>query len=436
LEDIGEQNWDFAHRLFQCVAVAARPLRAEELAEFLAFDFETGSTPRFLADWRPEDPAHAVLSTCSSLLAIVNVDGSSVIQFAHFSVKEYLTSERLAKADDASISRFHVSMTPAHTIVAQACLITLLHLDKNITKASLEEFSLAEYAAEHWVGHARFENVWLHTEDAMKCLFEPSEHHLSVWVWIYDPQDGEHRSEDSEFSLQDRAKPLHYAAFCGMDGVTKFLIVERSQDVNARGFDDETPLGVACRRGNLEVVRFLVEHGANMESRDGDDYSPFERASEKRHMETALFLLENGVDFKAQDKYKNTPLHFASAYGPLEVVRVLLEQGADVDAKGEDDRTPLQYASSNGHVEVAGVLLERGADVNARDSHHRTPLYMASREGQLGTVRLLLQRNADIHARDKDGQTPIQRASAGEHHDVVQLLLEHGAKDEGVAGPE
>ena len=140
LEDIGGQNWECAHRLLQCVAVASRPLRVEELAEFLAFDFEEGPTPTFLAEWRPEDPTHAVLSTCSSLLAIVNVDGYPVIQFAHFSVKEYLTSERLAEAND-TLSRFQVSMTPAHTIVAQACLGVLLHLDKNVTKDSLKELS-------------------------------------------------------------------------------------------------------------------------------------------------------------------------------------------------------------------------------------------------------------------------------------------------------
>jgi ankyrin repeat protein len=439
LEDIGEQNWECARTLFQCVAAAARPLRVEELAEFLAFDFEAGSTPTFLTDWRPEDPSHAVLSTCSSLLAVVNVDGSSVIQFAHFSVKEYLTSERLANADVASISRFHVSMTPAHTIVAQACLSTLLHLDEDITKDSLEEFSLAKYAAEHWVGHARSENVWPHIGDATKCLFEPSEHHLSVWVWIYDPEDGEHRSEDSEFSLQNRATPLHYAAACGLDGIAKFLIVERSQDVNARFFrKDETPPGVACRMGNLGVVRVLLEHGANTESRDKYDYSPLERASVMKHAEIAMFLLDHGADIKAQDKNKVTPLHCASAYGLLEVVRVLLKRGADVDAKGKYDSTALHYASRSGQVEVAGALLKHGADVNAQDSRDRsrTPLYLASEEGHLGIVRLLLQRNADIHARDKGGESPFQRASARGHHDVVQLLLEHGAEDEAVADPE
>ena len=74
LEDIGDQNWEYAHRLFQCVAAASRPLSVAELAEFLAFDFEAESTPEYLEEWRPEDPGHAVFSTCSSLLAVVNVD--------------------------------------------------------------------------------------------------------------------------------------------------------------------------------------------------------------------------------------------------------------------------------------------------------------------------------------------------------------------------
>src|SRR5947208_5915104 len=89
LQDIDAQNWEYAHRLFQCVSAASRPLRVEELAEFLAFDFSTEPIPTFVADWRSEDPVHAVLSTCPSLLSVVDGTGSSVIQFTHFSVKEY-----------------------------------------------------------------------------------------------------------------------------------------------------------------------------------------------------------------------------------------------------------------------------------------------------------------------------------------------------------
>ena len=123
--------------------MASHPARVEELTEFLVFDFDAESTPTLQEDWHEEDLAHAVLSTCSSLRAIVDVCGSSVIQIPHFFVKGCLTSKCPAEAKDA-ISQFHISKTAAHTIVAQACLGVLLHVDENITKGGLKEFRPAE----------------------------------------------------------------------------------------------------------------------------------------------------------------------------------------------------------------------------------------------------------------------------------------------------
>jgi hypothetical protein len=57
LQRISKARQEHACRLFQCVAVASRPLRVEELAEFLAFEFGEGSIPDFNPDWRPENPA-------------------------------------------------------------------------------------------------------------------------------------------------------------------------------------------------------------------------------------------------------------------------------------------------------------------------------------------------------------------------------------------
>src|SRR5260221_498877 len=344
LEEIGKQNWEYAHRLFQCVAAASRPLRVDELAEFLAFDFDTDSTPTLREDWREEDPAHAVRSTCSSLLAIVDVDGWSAIQFAHFSVKEYLTSKRLAESKE-TISRFHVSMTLAHTIIAQACLGVLLHIDENVTKDDLQKFPLARYAAEHLGGHARFEGVSAKIQDGMKRLFDPSNHHFSVWVWIYHPERG--TPDESERPSQSLATPLHFAAFYGLHNIVKFLIVERSQNVNARGFDgDETPLSVACRRGYPEVARVLLEHGVDTETRDKSNYSPLDWSSVHEHVEVVRVLLENHVDVNFSDDWNNeTALHLASSVGHVEVARVLLGNGADTNTKTRlQGGTPLHSA--------------------------------------------------------------------------------------------
>jgi hypothetical protein len=46
LQEINDTNWEFARRLLLCVAVVSRPLRVEELASFLAFDFEAGQIPK------------------------------------------------------------------------------------------------------------------------------------------------------------------------------------------------------------------------------------------------------------------------------------------------------------------------------------------------------------------------------------------------------
>ena len=84
---------------------------------------------------------------------------------------DILTSSRLAEAKQ-EISRYHVSMTPAHTLVAKACLGIILHLDKDITKDALQKFPLAPYAALHWADHARFEEVSQNVEDAIRILLD------------------------------------------------------------------------------------------------------------------------------------------------------------------------------------------------------------------------------------------------------------------------
>jgi hypothetical protein len=345
LEEFDEQNWEYAHRLFQCVAAASRPLLVDELAEFLAFDFKAESTPTFLSDWRPEDPAHAILSICSSLLAVVKQgDGLPVVQFAHFSVKEYLTSARLSKAKNI-ISRFHVSMTRAHTIIAQACLGVLLHLDENVTEDNLEIFPLAEYAGEHWVRHAQMDDVLSNVLDGMKRLFDPSNIQFSVWVWICDPELLWLRPQRSERPVKARATPLHYASFLGMHDIVKYLIVEHSQDVDALGFDKkETPLHVASRHGNVEIAQLLLEHGANVKAQDDDECTPLLLASQCGHVEVALILLDHGADTEARDYMGRVPLLLGLEYGHVEVVQILLEHGADTEAQDKGGWSPMELA--------------------------------------------------------------------------------------------
>ena len=148
----------------------ARPLRVEELAEILAIDFDApahGGIPQLNPNWRWADHHQAVLSTCSSLIAIVDDGDSKVVQFSHFSVKEYLTSDWLA-CSSGDVSRYHIVLEPAHTILAQACLGVLLRLDDRVNKGNVGDIPLVKYAAQYWVDHAQFEKVASRIRDMME----------------------------------------------------------------------------------------------------------------------------------------------------------------------------------------------------------------------------------------------------------------------------
>jgi ankyrin repeat domain-containing protein 50 len=117
--DIKKGNQADAYRMLQCLAVAIRPLSVAELAELLAFDFDAakGGIPELNSKWRWEDHEQAVLSTCSSLITIVPAGDSPVVQFSHFSVKEFLLSHRLASSTK-DISRYHIFLESANCYVS------------------------------------------------------------------------------------------------------------------------------------------------------------------------------------------------------------------------------------------------------------------------------------------------------------------------------
>ena len=432
LREINKAEWEIAHRLFQFVSVARRPLLVKELADLLAFDFEAGPIPKYHEDWRLEDPIDAVLSTCSSLLSVVNSKGSSVIQFSHFSVKEFLTSTRLAEARDIIPRRYHVSETPAHSLAAQACLGILLYLDKDIvTREGLGGSPLAEYAAEYWADHSRLDDVSQNVEDGMKQLFDPSKPHLSVCVWICDPNPNVSLwRKDSRIGrpLRLRGTFLHYAALWGLRSMVKFLVIEHSQNVHSQDFTEEvTPLQLASRNGHVEVVCFLLDHGTDVTARDESGLTALHYASDNGRIKVVRILIERGADVRAQNEQGRTPLHSASISGRLEVVFILIEHGADVSAQDRDGSSPLHQALLSRKVEVSRILIERGADVTVRDANGWTPLHRASREGVLEAARMLIERGAEIAARNKTGNTPLHLAAEQRQLEAGLMLIECGA---------
>src|SRR6266404_1063740 len=225
--EIKKTNQAHAYRMLQALAVAVRLLSVAELAELLAFDFETANCgiPKLKSDWRWTDHDQAVLSTCSSLITVVPNQGSRIVQFSHFSVKEFLMSDRLAFSR-SDISRYHISLNDAHTVLAQACLSVLLQDPKVDSGAS--SAPLLHYAAKHWVVHAQVENVASRIRDGVVYIFDPEKSYFEQWVQLHDADADTIYRQDIE-DLVSGARPMYYAALCGLHDAVEHLLFEHPQ---------------------------------------------------------------------------------------------------------------------------------------------------------------------------------------------------------------
>jgi hypothetical protein len=406
LREIKKPNRDHARRLLQCLVVAMRPLRVEELAEVLAIDFNGAEgIPKLNASWRWEDQERALLASCSSLIAIVDTGDSRVVQFSHFSVKEYLTSDRLATSSQ-DVSRYHITFDTAHTMLAQACVSVLLELNDHSEQGDAEKNApLAVYGAEYWVRHAQFEDVASRIE-GMEYLFDLDKPYFAAWRRLHDIDiRPPYRSVLYEFGHGSKSGaniPLYYAALCGFANLVEQLIAKHPQHANVVDGAYMTPAVAALAGRHFQLAQVLHRNKSSVEPRGCCDY---------------------------------TPLHSAAFYGDLEMVLVLLEYRVDVNAKDLFDRTPLDFALSGGHhnePRVTRLLIEHGADPNTRDSVGFSPLHHASRDGKIEIARLLIELGANVEAKDNKDRTPLdvasEYASGKQREEIIKLLLEHLAK--------
>jgi ankyrin repeat protein len=431
LRGINKAQKDNAHRLLQCLSIAVRPLRVEELAGLLAFDFETSSsggiaTPK--EDWRWDDEEGAILSTCSSLIAVVPSGRSRVVQFSHFSVKEYLTSPRLARSH-GDVSRFYIDLDAAHTIMAQACLGILLPLDEHAASGGRKGFPLIGYAARHWMEHARSETVAPRVRGGMDDLFDSSQPHFAAWLRVHDLYYGPSWSSFYLSPPIHNGSPLYYSALYGLYDLSERLIAKHPEQINAVGGGIVAPLPAALYMRHFRVANLLHRHGAVVDIRSDQGRTPLYCASIEGLVDIMRWLLNHGADANAPRDDGRTPLHTAAANAQLEAVQLLLDHNAYVNSR-EAGHTPLSIClryspHKESAVDVVRRLLEHGADPNISARNHSTPLHQASSHGTLEVARLLHKYGAKVDEKDEEGKTPFQIALEKGYDEIAKLLSEH-----------
>jgi len=162
------------------------------------------------------------------------------------------------------------------------------------------------------------------------------------------------------------------------------------------GRNGVTSLHDACRRGNIELVQFLLSKGMQVKQEPG--------SAEKPHF----------------------PLNLASSRGAkLELVKLLVEAGAEVNMANLKGSTPLHRASKMNIIDVAEYLIQQGADVNidvspsSQKKRPGTPLCQAATPDM---IRLLMHHGAKL-AWDGQAAGPLCRAVDSTKLENVKCLI-------------
>ena len=264
--------------------------------------------------------------------------------------------------------------------------------------------------------------------------------------------------------------------------------IENGTNVDYRNSeDDDTPLILASRNGNIEIVKLLLDAGADVtltgffastamrSASDNENWEivalleqakakhdpPLIKAIKSNNINDVNIMINENTDVNITDIDGKSALMWASSVGNIEAVRLLVGAGANIDYRNSlyvnrDDPNAnyieghsvyyfmeefhecgessyiktcnsLMWAVENNHFEVVEFLVGIGADVNMETDFESTALTLAAKNGNVNIISLLLEKQIHIEKDDVLGNTALIYAAENGHAEAVRLLLDNKA---------
>uniref|UniRef100_A0A674EVF7 Ankyrin 3 n=1 Tax=Salmo trutta TaxID=8032 RepID=A0A674EVF7_SALTR len=208
-------------------------------------------------------------------------------------------------------------------------------------------------------------------------------------------------------------------SYCHMDNIQIFTALYCVNDI--------TPLHVASKRGNSNMVKLLLDRGSKIDGKTKDGLTPLHCGARSGHEQVVEILLDRGAPILSKTKNGLSPLHMATQGDHINCVQLLLQNDVPVDDVTNDYLTALHVAAHCGHYKVAKLIVDKKANPNAKALNGFTPLHIACKKNRAKVMELLLKHGASIQAVTESGLTPIHVAAFMGHDNIVNSLTHHGA---------
>ncbi|XP_050413985.2 putative ankyrin repeat protein RF_0381 [Patella vulgata] len=237
---------------------------------------------------------------------------------------------------------------------------------------------------------------------------------------------------------QQQETPLHLAARKGNLLMTKSLISLKC-DINKRGGNElRSPLLVALMESECEIAKTLILAGSDVGLADKDGVTPIMKSCTLRHVGLFKLLVEHGADINATDNNGNAI--FEHCFSESAIPRVESSCAEFLDVLLSIKRNILLNPSviikaiKMQDVRALKLLLLHCCDINKISENGETLLIVACGVDDVHVVQLLIQSGCDVNGTNSHGETALHKAAAIQRlfgaekiSEVIKLLLQHGA---------
>ncbi|THU87131.1 hypothetical protein K435DRAFT_867584, partial [Dendrothele bispora CBS 962.96] len=263
LENIHKDHRDKAKCLLQWILFSYQPLTIKNAMEVLAID----PKKQAVNDYRDDLSENNLYKIISSTIVVITRDDyyGKKVQLAHPSVKEFLSVER----ESQSSSRIYVEEKLAHEVIAQSCIIYLMHIVQvESVQMVYANFPLRWYAVDYWAMHVeKVENL---DGEMTKFVvrFLKFENDLLNEILGWDEQnflrEGYASNKSSDLALYHTCR-----RGMGKGVIVRLLLTDVGADMNAQGGEYGSVLQAAAYGNNKRIVELLVDAGADVNAQGG-----------------------------------------------------------------------------------------------------------------------------------------------------------------------
>lgn len=262
---------------------------------------------------------------------------------------------------------------------------------------------------------------------------KPKKRSILSKMWLGKTESSETLFNDLYNEVKSAAPgaQLSYSLRCRLERID-FKV---RSEICSRCKEGSTPLFIACKRGNVEIVDYLLTAcGVNVEYRGlyevPDDRSvhtvtPLWCAAVAGKVKVVEVLVRHGADVNSVSDTGSTPVRSACFMTHLDIVKLLVAHRADIQRPNYNGGTCLINSVQSG--ELCEFLLQNGANVNAQDIQNKTALHYAIQEHRFETTKLLLQYGADPYLESRYKDDALQTACLKGAGEIFEYLVDHVA---------